>query len=106
MHRQRQNIAPLIPCFASLALAACGSSAPATTMGDGGHAGTGGSGAGTTTTGPGGTGGMDGGTSGCTLPWGGDLAEGASVTAYGDPVAVNGSSYDCPKETRTCTNGA
>lgn len=36
----------------------------------------------------------------CTLPWGGTIAHGASVTAYG-----SGCAGSCPSETRTCTDG-
>lgn len=37
---------------------------------------------------------------GCTLPWGGTLAEGASVTAY-----QKSSANTCRSEVRKCTNG-
>ena len=39
----------------------------------------------------------------CTLPWGGTIASGQSVTAYS--VTGSGASQQCVNETRVCTNG-
>jgi hypothetical protein len=39
----------------------------------------------------------------CTLPWGGSISSGASVTAYQTSSVACGSS--CVSQTRTCTNG-
>jgi len=39
----------------------------------------------------------------CSLPWGGSIASGASVTAYADSSVPCGST--CSSQTRTCSNG-
>jgi parallel beta-helix repeat protein len=39
----------------------------------------------------------------CTLPWGGTIADGASVTAYQSSAPTCGSA--CTSQTRTCSNG-
>tara|TARA_Y100000780_G_scaffold211112_1_gene209807 strand:+ start:12137 stop:14497 length:2361 start_codon:yes stop_codon:yes gene_type:complete len=41
---------------------------------------------------------------GCSLPWGGSIGNGASVTAYQNSSVACGSS--CNSQTRTCTNGS
>ncbi|MFZ1075611.1 MAG: hypothetical protein WAN50_04530 [Minisyncoccia bacterium] len=41
----------------------------------------------------------------CTLPWGGTLANGSSVTAYQSPTAISPITCSSISETRTCTNG-
>ncbi|RTL71928.1 MAG: hypothetical protein EKK41_07370 [Hyphomicrobiales bacterium] len=40
----------------------------------------------------------------CNLPWGGTIADGASVTAYRDATVSSGGA--CVSETRTCNNGS
>ncbi len=41
----------------------------------------------------------------CSIPWGGTIGDGSSVTAYNTPTVSSSDSCTTHSETRTCTNG-